>query len=161
MDAGTGPLRPLVLWLAPLNTKVATGLRPDRFSAKEIELVEGVECLRIEAEHRTLWLNPARDYVVVRWASYRSSGALMHQCDITYSSDDEYGWVPKTWHHMRLAADGVTAEEETRATVTRYEIGVPLKQSDFTISVPPDWEETKNGSEHATSDGRLLCFAGR
>ena len=80
-----------------------------------------------------LYVDPAREYVVLRWAE-QVNGQLSAQIDITYASDRTIGWVPSAWS-LVLMSSGVITERATDS-VNEYALNEPLSDKLFAINFP-------------------------
>jgi beta-lactamase regulating signal transducer with metallopeptidase domain/thiol-disulfide isomerase/thioredoxin len=92
------------------------------------------QCVLIEIEtkpgHRDFyWLDPARDYLLLREHS-TVNGQDSMRIDFSYRSDPRFGWVPTGWKFAFAGHNGVTD------TVTDYTINQPLAASEFQIEIP-------------------------
>jgi outer membrane lipoprotein-sorting protein len=81
------------------------------------------------------WVDPERDYVVVRWELIRPDGTVILRTRLQYAEDDDHGWVPSGWELSMLDAEG-NAGETYEATIRDYEIGLELTRDDFRIRFP-------------------------
>jgi hypothetical protein len=92
--------------------------------ANQTEIIDNHRVCVLSDEYRTVWVDPAKDYVPVRWAA--TSGDL--RAEISYQSDESVGWVPHSWTIRRLP------DSET-ATVTRFAINKPIADSEFELDL--------------------------
>lgn len=96
--------RPLILLYRPLHPAMGA-IRPEscRLVAKE-SFANGGNCLVVEESQRDrvvnkYWVDPDRDFVVVRQIA-EQAGAARAQLDISYKQDSELGWCPTGWTTM-------------------------------------------------------------
>lgn len=80
------------------------------------------------------WLDPARDWVLVR-ESYVHSGVQQTQHDIEYERHPEGGWVPTGWDH-RSTAGGNHPVSVSKTRVTAVAINQPIAPGEFTLTFP-------------------------
>jgi hypothetical protein len=121
-------------------------------------LVDQQPCLIVthsqgqDLENR-VWVDPARDYVPVRWYEvYR--GTTTVSIEIKYSSDPQYGWVPTSWNYAYLLPKG-EVRESISCKVTHYEINKPISDDTFDIQFPPGtWvTDTINNETYIVREG--------
>ncbi|QDT46819.1 Regulatory protein BlaR1 [Symmachiella dynata] len=82
------------------------------------------------------WVDPSREYVIVRYAYSNSAGMVQSQLDIDYQQDDKHGWVPSLWRFRRFDRGGKVLTT-TISRVTEYEINPQLDDDIFTLQFPP------------------------
>lgn len=75
-----------------------------------------------------LWLDPLKDYCIVRSANYRN-GHLKDQIDIQYDEDAEHNWVPKSWT-IRIGT------QVQRSRVVKWETNPTFKPTEFELEFP-------------------------
>jgi hypothetical protein len=83
---------------------------------------------------RAIWVDPARDYVVCRYA-ISTNGQTHVKLDISYQQDPKHGWVPSEWDVTELASADVVLRSFT-AKVSDYAINVPLDAALFQVDFP-------------------------
>jgi hypothetical protein len=95
-----------------------------------------VELLRSEGKfaHR-LWLDPARDYVIVRYLKTENDHAWF-TLDVRFRSDSKHGWVPESWDMVTYAAPG-KLQSSFSSKMTEYEFGATFQPGEFDIVFPP------------------------
>lgn len=82
--------------------------------------------------HHEYWLDPGRDWVIVRFASVTPNGGT--RLDIRYQPDPVAGWMPKTWEfHHREGGQQICADQYH---VEDMAVNAPVAPSDFTITFP-------------------------
>ena len=91
----------------------------------ETEMIDNHRVLVMGDENRKVWVDPAKDYVPVRWAS--TSGDL--RAEISYQPDVVVGWVPHSWTIRR-------SNSSETATVTRFAVNKPIADSEFELDLP-------------------------
>jgi hypothetical protein len=105
--------------------------------------IDGRECviLQLSATARggarpihEMWVDPSRDYCVVRTRTTSRDGDPRRQIDIEHRQDADGVWLPSGWEHVSLDPDGSTRSSDT-TEVTRVEIG-PLGAELFQIHPP-------------------------
>jgi hypothetical protein len=105
-------------------------------------MVEGHACVQVKEEplrpqfpFRTVWLDPARDFVVVRLIVTRQNVPMI-QLTFHEFSHSENSWVPIRWTRTELR-DGGSVSTSATATVSDFAIGKPVDLKEFTLSFPP------------------------
>jgi len=98
-----------------------------------------VSCLIVEhagdqQPHKYYWVDPARDYVILR-EHETYNGVDRIRKDITYQHDETHGWIPRGWKIVNLDENGELIES-VDTTVTDYAINVPIPLSEFQIEYP-------------------------
>jgi hypothetical protein len=101
----------------------------------ETEMIDNNRVLVLGDENRTVWVDPAKDYLPVRWASTAGD----YRAEVTYQRDEVVGWVPHSWTIKRLR------DSET-ATVTQFAINKPIADSTFALDLR-DGALLQNNSE--------------
>lgn len=87
-------------------------------------------------KREVMYVDPMRDYVVARMAIMVEDKPTM-QVDVAYSPDKAVGWIPHSWEYtIRLSSNNSLLEAQRR-TVTSYEIGGPIDDSEFDLQFPP------------------------
>jgi hypothetical protein len=89
-----------------------------------------------EPQVRTLWVDPARDYVPLR---YMTSDAALQRItylmDIEPMEDPVAGWLPMRWTSVLLARDGSVISTAT-SEVTERTINKAVPEEEFTLTFP-------------------------
>ncbi|MCA9108762.1 MAG: M48 family metalloprotease, partial [Planctomycetaceae bacterium] len=80
------------------------------------------------------FVDPARDYVLVRYTSGRKGRPFNIEVDINYAADPEHGWVPSRWKNREELGDGQF--ETITVEVTKYELNPKIPDKEFTIEFP-------------------------
>ena len=73
-------------------------------------------------------------FMPVRYITYRD-GAINRQADISYSEDEEYGWVPSSWHVALLTREGAIWMSYS-GKVTDYALNEEIPAEAFDIEFP-------------------------
>ena len=94
---------------------------------------------------RTYWVDPQRDYVVLRMteASLAGNAHLVVKLDVSYQRDGLYGWYPAGWTCVSLLSNGHVGFQFT-GRVTKYQINPEIPHGEFELDFPPgtrvaDW----------------------
>lgn len=99
-------------------------------------LLDGRNCVVLRAPRFSLWVDPSREFVIVR---YRRHGAnpekTLVQMELDYSKVPADGWVLTGWTKTRFSPAG-TVTSSTRTTVTEYEMNPKIPDSEFQIEIP-------------------------
>jgi hypothetical protein len=104
---------------------------------------EGRECVILQRPQdptrpvgQAVWLDPARDYAIVRNERFSAKGYVRIVTDIDYRQDPEYGPLPARWTTTELSEKG-NPQMVRVCEVTKYEINPALGEGDFQIDFPP------------------------
>ena len=135
-----------ILFVMLRSDPVMAGFRPEfkeSHLTKNAERIDGVECVSLEAGdpkarrkvwvqngiqytdgidpiYSQVWLAPARDFSVVRYAQF-NNGRLRERVDLRYRKDETSNWVPESWT-MELPKRGDDTESEFRKSrVVKWE----------------------------------------
>ncbi|HXY34309.1 MAG TPA: thioredoxin family protein [Planctomycetaceae bacterium] len=137
--ARSNDLAPLLLTFRPFRR--ASGWNPERCRlVSESELVGETRCITIQMDDYThserCWVDPDRDYVIVKWEKRQQHGLPSVSVAIDYQNDKVHGWIPVRWTRELpgLAAD---ATGKAEAEVTRYAVNEPVPASTFAPEFPP------------------------
>jgi hypothetical protein len=140
-DAMAIDLRPLLLSFRPLEPSLHEGVdlsHCELVSSREI--VDEVPCMRLRIPplsdklHQYLLVDPARDYVVVRYVSELDQ-KLSIQFDIDYAEDVNFGWVPSAWKSVWYDATGAVSSKYSAKV--DYAINGKHSEKLFVIDFPP------------------------
>lgn len=98
-----------------------------------------VDCTILHTEddhgqHIFYWLDPARDYIVLR-EHIVSGGRDVAHIDFTYRSDPRAGWLPDGWTERQLGQYGCFVYSRT-SKVAQYTVNEPLPALTFQIKFP-------------------------
>ncbi|HEV3415509.1 MAG TPA: hypothetical protein VG056_01795 [Pirellulales bacterium] len=147
-------LQPLLLGFRPVNP--ATGMVPERCQVVgEHEVLDDAHYVKLQFDpiddwewqrfyqgvppsldrSDTCWVDPRRDYVVVRWERRRPRGNGTVSIAIDHQHDSKHGWIPSRWR-QRLPERTPNARGMLEATVTRYTINEPLAGDTFKRDPP-------------------------
>lgn len=83
---------------------------------------------------RTLWLDPLRDFAVVRYMIANATQVLA-EGRIKYVKTEKHAWVPDRWESVVMKPDGAV-RESYNAVVTKYFINEPLPEDEFLMTFP-------------------------
>jgi hypothetical protein len=110
--------------LKPTGTKLPIGGRLcDQFILK-----------RTGGDWDEFWLDPARDWVLVREVYIRPK-TTHTQLDITYEPSSICGWVPKSWEFRHTKNETVPFSTENYV-VTNYRLNEAISESEFGLTFP-------------------------
>lgn len=102
-------------------------------------VVNGAQCIVVQlkfpaTERRdAYWVDPAKDYSVIKWTSAYEGGGLGKEVSVSYRTA-KVGWLPSAWSSS-LKGDGIVLTE-TMAVVNSGTINEPINDSQFTINYP-------------------------
>jgi hypothetical protein len=83
----------------------------------------------------TWWVDPSKDYAIVRHVYESRPGRISSQFDVTYQKDAEHGWVPRLWRFRRFDGNGESSSTVI-ARVTEYKINPALDENIFVVGFP-------------------------
>jgi len=140
-EMGLPEIKPLALALRPLTSTVA----PSDLARYKILPIRGRigadSCLILEpggdersgtiAPRASFWVDPARDYVIVR-AVVENKGRCQRQTDIAYDRTPGGEWLPITWSVVLLGQKG-GLDEQFRSTRDAVLLGGTLPPSIFEL----------------------------
>lgn len=84
---------------------------------------------------RTLWLDPKRGFVVLRYATTNSAGVQTIKVDIDYAQDRIHGAVPSSWRIV-CRDDNGWLRESSFSTVTEFAINPAIDDNEFRLEFP-------------------------
>ncbi len=106
-----------------------------------METIAGRPCVVItgnpaRSSYESLWLDPHRDFVVLRIQDESGNGGRIDTFDISYQKDPSHGWVPSEWKWT--ATGGISGRLFGRAAakVTRYAVNTDIPKSAFQFEFP-------------------------
>jgi hypothetical protein len=131
---------PILLAFRPLDANFAR-FKPADFRVSPVRgKIGDVVCViieTIEAWERppiSFWLDPARDYIVLR-KHETLNGQDTARTDISYRNDPTYGWIPDAWKYSYVGNAGTDPMFWTDK-VTASGINVPIPASEFQFEFP-------------------------
>jgi len=148
-------LVPLLLTFRPVNA--ATGMVPERCRViSESARIGDVACVELRFDpiddwqwqrffqksspspdrSDTCWVDPRRDYTIVRWERKRPWLKQIVSIAIDYERDLKHGWVPSHWRQDFPGARRTPKSGTFEATVTRYSINEALPEATFSRESP-------------------------
>lgn len=83
----------------------------------------------------SVWLDPERDFVVVRMVQDSPTGPLS-QLTFEEFRQTENGWVPLKWTKTSLNSDG-SVSTSCRASVRHFTLNVLMDEKEFELEFPP------------------------
>ena len=119
-------------------------------SAVRSDFIDDRECIVIgDNEGLSIWVDPARDHQVVR--EFMNYGErTSHQLDISYVSDERYGWAPGSWTRSTYWSDG-SLKSSVETVAMEYALNPDLPTETFTLEIAPGTRVTDSRS--AAPDG--------
>jgi hypothetical protein len=131
--------RPILLTYRPLHPTIL-GLRRDQYRIAAVSgTIDGHSCIVVEETgdgpiRKSYWVDPKREYIVLRYAS-KVEGKDRTRQDIQYEQRGDYGWVPVYWKTVALRESG-RFDESTECRVTNCSVNEPLAAAEFQITFP-------------------------
>ena len=131
-------------WLAflPSDTRF-TGLDPTKLRVLSDDARIGdISCILVETgdpalSHTLLWLDPAREDVVLRKQRYAKAWNdwSVERVDFSYRTHPDVGWIPADWKKSIVRSDGTISVASTN-TVTEFRINQPIPHAEFKVELP-------------------------
>jgi beta-lactamase regulating signal transducer with metallopeptidase domain/thiol-disulfide isomerase/thioredoxin len=130
-------LAPLRLALRPLSPASDWSGENSRVVSEDA-LIGNVHCIKLQMDKvdhsEQCWVDPSRDYCVVRWERRQSEGAhLTVAIDAVQGADHE--WLPARWS-WRLTGGPAGPAASFEATVTRHMVNKKLPDTTFAADYP-------------------------
>jgi hypothetical protein len=107
----------------------------------KIQVVNRVPCAELVRQNiaaRTkeiLYVDPAREFVLVRAAAFESDRPG-YQLDVSHQDDPIAGWLPSKWSYVTYDPYG-KVYASGRCTANRWEINPPLTDADLKVAPAP------------------------
>jgi hypothetical protein len=117
----------------------------------KLENIGGRDCLivrpRMSQEwEKSYWVDPSRDFLVLRVVSARRGYPPSSTLDISYVEDEEHGWVPSGWKLVRTGGSPDRVFEQATVRISHYEINPDVPKAEFQFEFPPDTAVTDHRS---------------
>jgi hypothetical protein len=90
----------------------------------------------VRGDHKNYWLDPQREFLVLRIVRRDVGGATISTHDISYLRDRAHGWLPSGWKWV-YEGGYKRVREQIIAKVTKCEINIDIPRSEFQIEFPP------------------------
>jgi hypothetical protein len=132
-------------------------------------IIDGRVCLIVQYTKRrnpnsqsvyNVWVDPSRNFVIVRKYRIRANGQPFVQLDIEYESDPLVGWVPVHWiDNIYYPGPDGNAQlfDASSYEVTDYEFNQPIDESVFEFTFPVGTEVRDHGETYlVTDDGNRI-----
>jgi hypothetical protein len=97
-------------------------------------VVDGRACLVLASGNRTVWVDPTRDYIPLRYYE-TEKGVTSTSLEIACVADPQHSWVPTAWKYADFSPNGELLRS-IDAKVERYSINQPVPEDAFTIEYP-------------------------
>jgi hypothetical protein len=153
-DAHLYKLMPFMLYFRPFAEPFATLKRKDLKLLGGRKTIDGHECVAIEDGQLRIYLDCDRDFIPVAFEGYLKNGDRYLDGNVEYYRDVKHeglSWVPKAFR-VTCKRWGVVA----RGDRVQTEIGIPLKDSDFSLIFKPGtivWDERAHQEHFVRKDG--------
>lgn len=142
LDAAAPDLRPLLMTYRALTpTLRCCDIREYSLTGRRA-MVSGRSCLELQRQARggetveRLWIDPGRDYLVLRYTVIRKE-RVEHKIDVRFRrGSSETGWLPQGWDIVTLSQAGQVLYS-SRATVTDIQINSGINDAEFGLDFPP------------------------
>lgn len=97
--------------------------------------VRGVKCLLLKSLSVKVWVDPARDFVIVRYANMNvQTNEIRNHLDIWYKADEGVQ-VPTRWKYIERNGENKLLSV-TDVLVTSFSINKPFKDGHFSLTFP-------------------------
>ena len=84
-----------------------------------------------------LWLAPAMDFSVVRYAQV-IEGRLRERIDLRYRNDERGNWIPESWTIELPERIDPTKAEFRESRIVKWESNPRFARSEWDFDFPPD-----------------------
>jgi hypothetical protein len=158
------PDRPRFRVLFGAFRAASSGLRPwnphdlaptgRRAVIRESECIECVIGKYPRGGSNTIWVDPAKEYLVVRQILEDAVARDRTQLDVTYQRHPEAGWVPLKWENSRTATRDGRPGVSDHYKVDEIRINETISQSEFKLTFPPGMTVLDN-IETGGPEGRI------
>jgi beta-lactamase regulating signal transducer with metallopeptidase domain len=135
-----GPaLFPILLFARPFS-KCGFDSSPAKWRlVSEDATLNNVQCVKLATKRKgsdeTLWVDPARDDLIVGWDIRLDGGRYSTLVTIDYRRDASRGWVPTRWTEQRTSPRSAISTEET---IVGCSIAEPIPNDVFAPAFPPE-----------------------
>ncbi|GEM_PF-5191332 len=125
---------PIRLVFRPLDGKLGV-FDPGKLATTGLKAEVGeARCLILKNGEDQVWVDPARDYIPLRW--YQKRGGVTYWfIEIDYELDKEHGWMPIKWKNVALNPAGDILDSVT-AIVSNYRINRMVPDKEFRVEFP-------------------------
>jgi hypothetical protein len=108
---------------------------------KQAAMMQERECLLIEDNssadvNSIYWVDPSRDYCVVRHTCNGRDGKPFFKLDIDYRADKDVRWIPGSWG-IEWFNPGQDVPVSTRVNVDSYKINSFIPEHSFEVKLAP------------------------
>jgi beta-lactamase regulating signal transducer with metallopeptidase domain len=125
--------RPIALAFRPCDRDMGGMAVKNGTIESGLEDVDGRACVVLSFASTTLWLDPLRDFVVVRMRDEQNE-RTHRTWDISYREDPSHVWVPLEWKMVFILQDKVWGR--TVAKVTGCTLNADIPRSVFQFEFP-------------------------
>ncbi|MCI0742518.1 MAG: hypothetical protein L0Y72_26090 [Gemmataceae bacterium] len=145
---------PLLLLYYPIDASLGQFRVDDVKFTDQKGIVGETHCLVLKHNEESLWVDPAMDFVPLRYYQYRK-GAIHRHIELSYTQDKVHGWTAKSWKNVSFGPSGDLLDSMT-STVTEYKINEGISDGDFVLTYPSGtWV-----NNHMTKDRYLVREGG-
>ena len=144
IDASNGENMPILMTYRALDPLIGIPDINKMVVSKNRSVFQDRECLVLEAPMnvpffiKSYWVDPGRDYSIVRQVLSTKTGAIVTQATISYQFDGDFGWVPVAWDDVLLNERNSKLRQQTKGHVNKYEFNVPIDQQAFKYDFPSE-----------------------
>jgi hypothetical protein len=145
IDASSEIVRPVLLCYRIHHQKLGEENLSAILLQKDKAVEDGNECLILETwisggkdfKH-IYWVDPQRDYIIVRHILANRSDIPIRQIRIRYQKNPRWGYVPVSWelglYNNRKDPNRLT--EHWSAKVLQYDFNIPFEEDHFRLTFP-------------------------
>jgi hypothetical protein len=105
----------------------------------ENAIIDNLHCVKLETTRNgfdeTLWVDPARDDLIVGWELRLKRGRWSSLVTIGYRRDEKHGWLPARWTETQSWSQQTRSTEET---IVACSIDDPIPNEFFAPAFPPE-----------------------
>jgi hypothetical protein len=146
-DYGNYLLRSMVMFLRPCDSSMGgVDLRGYEIGDGPGD-IDGRRCLVLRPKRgasstqnweTVYWVDPERDYVVLRIIVGRRGALPQYSIDIEYEPSEPMAWFPMRWRIVRTNGSTTNVYEEISAEVGTVSINVPVEEDVFQMRFSPN-----------------------
>lgn len=136
---GNFHVRAILMMFRSQHPKLSPGFGAKYQLTGKRGVIGGKECVEITTTPPNqastfIWVDPSRGFTPVRHI-LRSKSVDLARLDVEYGEHPEVGWVPSSWSLVLRYPNG-SVSESARARVTRFELNIAIRDSEFDPDFP-------------------------
>jgi hypothetical protein len=126
-------MHPLATVYRPISIGIAGFEAKNLTLANENATVDNKLVLVVDYGNGKVWIDPNKDYLPVRY-TIEDKGVTYWRTEITYTRDDDHGWLPQSWTVEALDKSGKIQISEI-ARVVQFSINKPIADFEFELKL--------------------------